>query len=141
MIRVTVASLGLLTILSAGCSTPVVSDYEMRAPAAGKVLSATLLAPAADTFPVIVKRDREYMLFSCATRLYVDGSPVVDLGPGEGLILHLPPGKHSLAAEICPGLGGGGVAEYIAQIGPSGDSKFRIKTFDGSDPSIQPSAF
>lgn len=139
-LRVTFAIFAMMGF--AACATKPVSNAEMRPPPEKRILTASMLQPRSNTLPIVIKRDAEFRIMPCMVRIYVDGTQVADLAPGEGVTMHLVQGRRYLGAELCPDIGGGELIELVAEVFEGAPSTFRVSGKNaGESINFQPTAF
>ncbi|MEX6507445.1 hypothetical protein [Jiella sp. M17.18] len=127
-------------VLLGACATSPISDSEATPAASTSSELAKYATAKPGTATVIVKRDAGLMGAACASRLFVDGSVVADLWPGEAVTLHLPVTSTILSVKP-EGVCGGGTYETTVTPNPSKESKFRVGYGTNGDFFIVPTAF
>jgi hypothetical protein len=132
----------LLGIFLVACASKPVSTADMKHPPDKRIISSAMFQPQAGTLPVVIKRDSEANLMPCMVRISVDGVPLVDLAPKEGVTLHVQEGERFLSAHLCPGIGGGEIRELMVRVGEGEHSTYRISgTGAGSGINFQPTMY
>jgi hypothetical protein len=123
------------------CATTPVTIHQATAVPDSRILAPQLLAAAANTGSLVVKRDSGFMGSACTIRVFVDAVPVADLGPSEKIELFVPLGEHSVVVSSTAMLCGGGTSETAVVVMPERQRILRIASGQSGDIFLQPSSF
>lgn len=123
-----------------GCATTPVPTRSARDVPRTRVLNAAFLERKEGLGQVVVKRDEGLSASACNSRVFVNGTPVAEIAPGEKVIFYLPEGEQMLAA-MATGICIGGLVEAKASVSRSRPAVFRISYGSSGEFSIQPTAF
>lgn len=134
-ILICVALIGL-----AGCATTPIPTGSARYVPRERVLNAALLEQSDGLGQVVVKRDEGFGASACTTRIFANGIPVADIGPGEKVIFYLREGEQMLAA-IANGVCAGGLVEARALVNRNHPLVYRVSYGSNGEFSLQPTAF
>lgn len=123
-----------------GCATTPVPTSAARDVPRTRVLNAALLEWKEGLGQVVVKRDEGLSASACNSRVFVNGTPVAEIAPGEKVTFYLSEGEQMLAA-VATGICSGGLVEAKASVSRSRPAIFRISYGSSGEFSIQPTAF
>lgn len=133
------SALLLVLSLTACATTPVTTDQATAVPAT-RILAPQLIAQAANTGSLVVKRDGGFMGSACTIRVFVDAVAVADLAPAEKVEVFVAYGEHSVVVSS-NGICGGGTSETAVTIAPERQRILRIASGQSGDILLQPSMF
>ena len=139
--RYPIAAVGAFALMSvSACATSPVSDGPMAEASSVQPGVEALTTKRPGTGEVVVKRDAGGFGAACASRLFVDGSPVASLRQGQGITLYLPTLPSILSVRpacVCAG------GTYEVSVTPRADkaSRFRIGYGTNGDYFIVATAF
>lgn len=131
--------LPVVAALLTGCATSAVPTSETAVVPPGRVLSSAFAKKAAGHATLHVKRDSGWSNAACSFRVYVNGSPQVDLRTGESFAMYLPPGEYILGAT--PGFCGAGDAETSVTLKANEVKSYRVGVDAGGAMRVSPTAF
>jgi hypothetical protein len=86
-----------MLVVAGGCEAthPAAAPADMHSPPPEQILVPAYLEAAPGTGVVSVTADAKSQYPGCTLEVQVDGRPVALLRASEGVVLHLPPGKHT----------------------------------------------
>jgi hypothetical protein len=112
-------------VLFSGCASGPVATSQADNVPSSRILTQRWLSPLPGTGRLIVKRDSGVTGAACNIRVYIDDTPVADLGPSEKVELFLPAGDHVVKGET-KGICRGGESEITMAISPKERRVVRI---------------
>ena len=122
----------------AGCvTTPTLTALTRP----GKLLTDAYSRAVPGTGQIFIKRDSILfnMGFGCAHRIYIDGTPVAELGIVQAVSIYVRPDDHVLSAEltsIC-----NGTSETSVTVREGETKNFRTSATGDGNITVQPTAF
>lgn len=128
----------LASLMVAACvSTPTPTGQTKP----GRLLTDAFSTASPDKGRILVKRDSVLLNagFGCGHRIYVDGTPVAELGIAQAVSIYLKPGDYVLSAEltsIC-----NGTSETAVTVRQGETKTYRTSATGDGNITIQPTAF
>lgn len=130
----------LFAVALAGCATQPVATSQTQQVSSNAVLAPEFSAPTPGAGALVIKRDKGLTGSACTYRVYVNGSPAVDLRAAQSHQLFLPAGTHIIGARPAS-LCGGGTSEAQVAIRQGSTITYRLAATQMGDIVLQPTAF
>jgi hypothetical protein len=124
----------------ASCATSVVPTGQTSAPPSSRILSSAFTKHQPGHATIVVKRDSGWSNAACAFRIYVNGSPQVELRTGESFAMHMPAGDYIVGATIA-GICAAGDAEAGVTVRANEVRSLRVGVDAGGAMRVSPTAF
>ncbi len=115
----------MASVLFNGCAAGPVATSQTDDVPSSRVLSQKWRSQAPGTGRLVVKRDGGVIRAACHIRVFVDKTPVADLGPAEKIALFLPPGDYVIKGQT-RGICRGGESEITMEISAKAERIVRI---------------
>jgi hypothetical protein len=122
----------------AGCATQPVPNSGATATAV--VHNTALTSPRPGTTPVTVKRDSGFLGAACATRVFINATPIADIRPTEKVVAYLAEGDHIVSASPT-GICGGALREVRVSVKAGAPVNVRVGYGAGGDMVLDVTAF
>jgi hypothetical protein len=127
-------SLVAVAVLLGAChSSPIRTDHASK----GDYLGMKYSEPLPGTFALTIKRDRG--VWTCDSKVYIDGQHLANVGTSEAVIFHLQAGRHVIGARA-GGLCTWGDVEAEVEA-KAGEARTYRLSFDNGITKLGPTAF